>query len=380
MAVFLIRRIGHGILVLWLITVAVFALFFVAPSNVAQTLAGRQATPETIALIKHRLGLDLPVWKQYLHFVENALKGNLGYDYYHQVPVTKIIGQALPITVSLALGAAVLWLLLGVFNGVISAVHPRSLADRGLTLFSLFFYSFPSFLLGLLLLYFLYFRLTLAGYHWFPAGGYSGLSAGVGPWFQHLLLPWVALALLLAATYTRLTRGSMLDVLGEDYIRTARSKGIRESRVIVRHGLRSALTPVVTQFGIDLGQLIGGVVVTETVFSLPGLGQTAVVAINQQDLPVIIGIVLFASAAVVVANILVDIAYAVLDPHPCLRVPEWGPSAVAESLWALHGGTLETDSGSDRSGVSNRMRALVAGYWEVPRIGGSSWVRQSRFR
>jgi peptide/nickel transport system permease protein len=312
---FLIRRLGHGILVLWLITVATFALFFVAPSNVAQSLAGRQATPETIALIKHRLGLDLPIWKQYLNFVGNAAHGNLGYDYYHQVPVTQIIAQALPITVSLALGAAVLWMLLGVFNGVISAIHPRSLADRSLTLFSLFFYSFPSFLLGLLLLYFLYFRLTLAGYSWFPAGGYTAISQGLGSWVQHLILPWIALALLLAATYTRLTRGSMLDVLGEDYIRTARSKGIREGRVIVVHGLRSALTPVVTQFGIDLGQLIGGVVVIETVFSLPGLGQTAIVAINQQDLPVIIGIVLFASAAVVVANILVDVLYAVLDPR-----------------------------------------------------------------
>ena len=315
MALFLIRRIAHGILVLWLISLAVFGLFFVAPSNVAQTLAGRQATPDTIALIQHRLGLDLPIWKQYLHFVENAVQGNLGFDYYHQVAVTSIIGQALPVTLSLALGAAVLWLLLGVFNGVISAVHPRSLADRGLTLFSLFFYSFPSFLLGLLLLYFLYFQLTLAGYKWFPAGGYSGITQGLGAWVQHLVLPWVALALLLAATYTRLTRGAMLDVLGEDYIRTARSKGIRERRVIVRHGLRSALTPVVTQFGIDLGQLVGGVVVIETVFSLPGLGQTAIVAINTQDLPVIIGIVLFASAAVVVMNILVDIAYAVLDPR-----------------------------------------------------------------
>ena len=312
---FLVRRALRGLLVIWLITLVLFGMFFVAPSNVAQTLGGRQATPETIALIKHRLGLDLPVWKQYLDFLGNAVRGNLGYDYYHQVPVTHIIGQALPITVSLALGAAVLWLALGIFNGVISATHPRSLADRGLTLFSLFFYSFPSFLLGLLLLYFLYFRLTLSGFSWFPAGGYSPITGGIGPWFQHLLLPWVALALLLAATYTRLTRGSMLDVLGEDYIRTARSKGIRESRVVVRHGLRSALTPVVTQFGIDLGQLIGGVVVIETVFSLPGLGQTAVVAINQQDLPVIIGIVLFASAAVVVANLLVDIAYAVLDPR-----------------------------------------------------------------
>ena len=141
------------------------------------------------------------------------------------------------------------------------------------------------------------------------------MSAGVGGWAQHLVLPWIALALLLAATYTRLTRGSMLDVLGEDYIRTARSKGIAERRVVVRHGLRSAMTPVVTQFGIDLGQLIGWVVVTETVFSLPGLGKAAIDAINQQDLPVIIGIVLFASAAVVVANILVDIGYAVLDPR-----------------------------------------------------------------
>jgi peptide/nickel transport system permease protein len=315
MLLFLLRRLGHGILVLWLITVATFALFFIAPSNVAQSIAGRQATPETIALVNHRLGLDQPIWKQYVDFAWNALHGNLGFDYYHQVPVTKIVGQALPITVSLALGAAVLWLVLGVVNGVISAVRPRSLADRGLTVFSLFFYSFPSFLLGLLLLYFLYFRLTLAGIHWFPPGGYVALSENVGGWFQHLILPWLALALLLAATYTRLTRGSMLDVLGEDYIRTARSKGINESRVVVRHGLRSALTPVVTQFGIDLGQLVGGVVVIETVFSLPGLGQTAIVAINQQDLPVIIGIVLFASAAVVVANILVDLVYAVLDPR-----------------------------------------------------------------
>jgi len=315
MVKFLLRRLGHGLLVLWLISMAVFALFFVAPSNVAQTLAGRQATPETIALIQHRLGLDLPVWQQYLNFVKNAVRGDLGYDYYHQVPVTTIIGQALPITLSLALGAAVLWLTLGVTNGVISAVHPRSPADRGLTLFALFFYSFPSFLLGLLLLYFLYFKLTLAGFDWFPAGGYTAFGDGPGAWFQHLVLPWIALALLLAATYTRLTRGSMLDVLGEDYIRTARSKGIRESRVVVRHGLRSALTPVVTQFGIDLGQLVGGVVVTETVFSLPGLGKTVVTAINQQDLPVIIGIVLFASAAVVVANILVDVAYAFLDPR-----------------------------------------------------------------
>ena len=315
MARFLVYRILIGVFVMWLVSIAVFAMFFVLPSNVARTLGGRQATPETIALINHRLGLDQPVWKQYLDFLGNALRGDLGYDYYHQVPVTTIIAQAIPVTLSLAVGAAVIWLVLGITNGVVSATHPRTLADRALTAFALFFYSMPSFLLGLVLLYFLYFKLTQAGYAWFPPGGYAPLSEGIGPWVNHLLLPWMTLALVSAAAYTRLTRGSMLDVLSEDYIRTARSKGISERRVTYRHALRSALTPIVTQFGIDLGQLIGGVLVTETVFSLPGLGQTAIVAITQQDLPVIIGIVLFASTAVVVANILVDLTYAVLDPR-----------------------------------------------------------------
>ena len=312
---FLILRTLQGILVLWLITIAVFGLFYVVPSNVARTLAGRQATPQTIASINHRLGLDQPILTQYWHFISNAFHGDLGYDYYHQIPVTHIIAQAMPITLSLALGAAVIWMALGVFNGVVSAIHPRSIADRSLTVFALFFYSMPSFFLGLMLLFFLYYKLTVAGYRWFPAGGYAPLTQGVGPWAQHMILPWLTLALVLAATYTRLTRSSMLDVLGEDYIKTARSKGISERRVTYRHALRSALTPVVTQFGIDLGQLIGGVVITETVFSLPGLGKTAIDAITQQDLPVIIGIVLFASTCVVVANILVDILYAYLDPR-----------------------------------------------------------------
>lgn len=312
---FLVRRIALGMVVLWLITLLVFLLFFVAPNDVARTLAGRQATPDVIASVNERLGLSQPVWKQYVDFVGNALHGNLGYDYYHQVPVTTIIAQAVPVTVSLAVGAAVIWLLLGVSSGVLSAVRPRTVADRTVTVLALLFYSMPSFLLGVLLLYFLYFQLTLAGFPIFPAGGYAPLSDGVLQWARHLILPWLSLALLSAAVYTRLMRGSMLDVLGEDYVRTARSKGIRERRVIALHGVRSALTPVVTQFGIDLGTLIGGVVVTETVFSLPGLGKTAIDAITQQDLPVIIGIVLVAAAGVVVANIAVDIGYALLDPR-----------------------------------------------------------------
>ena len=300
---------------MWIISVAVFGLFFIVPNNVARTLAGRQATPQTVALIAHRLGLDQPIWKQYLDFVGRALRGDLGYDYYHQVPVTELMAAALPVTASLVIGAAVIWVSLGVTNGVLSAVRPRSFTDRSLTVFSLFFYSMPSFLLGLVLLYVLYYQLTLHGFAIFPPGGYSPLEGGLAGWLQHMILPWFTLALVQAATYTRLTRGSMLDVLGEDYVRTARSKGIGERRVVLRHGLRSALTPVVTQFGIDVAALLGGAVVPEQVFSLPGLGKTAVDAINQQDLPVIIGIVLFASAAVVVANIVVDALYAVLDPR-----------------------------------------------------------------
>jgi peptide/nickel transport system permease protein len=312
---FLIRRTALGVLVLWLISMIIFALFFVAPSNVARTLAGRQATPETVALIQHRLHLDLPIWQQYLGFVGRALHGDLGFDYYHQVPVTTVIAAAAPITGSLVLGSAILWLAIGVFNGVMSAIKPRSFLDRSLTAFALFFYSMPSFLLGLLMLYFLYFQLTLAGIRVFPPGGYAPLGDGIGPWVQHLILPWLTLALVSAAIYTRLTRGSMLDVLGEDYIRTARSKGIAERRVIVRHGLRSALTPVVTQFGIDVGTLLGGAVITETVFSLPGIGKASIDAITQQNQPVIIATVLLGSTAVVIANIVVDVFYAVLDPR-----------------------------------------------------------------
>jgi peptide/nickel transport system permease protein len=312
---FLIRRILLGVLVLFLTVTLVFALFYVYPSDVARTLAGRQATPETIALIKARLGLDQPIYVQYGRYLLNLLKGNLGFDYYHNVAVTQIIATALPKTVSIALGASVIWLILGVLNGVVSAVRPRSLADRTLTVFSLFFYSLPTFVLGLTLLYFFYFKLTIAGITFFPPGGYVELRADPFTWFRSLILPWLTLALVQAALYTRLTRGSLLDVLGEDYIRTARSKGLGERRVVYRHGLRSALTPIVTQFGIDLGVLVGGVVVTESVFGIDGMGFEAVRAINDQNSPVIIGVVIVAAGAVVVANIVVDMLYAVLDPR-----------------------------------------------------------------
>jgi peptide/nickel transport system permease protein len=312
---FTIRRALFGLLVLWLISVAVFALFFVAPHDPARVIAGRLATPQTVALVRHRLGLDEPILTQYGHFVSNLVHGNLGYSFYNSESVNSLIISRLPVTVSLTIGAAVIWLVSGVLIGVLSATHPRSLFDRAATLFVLTGLSMPTFLLGLLLIYVFFFQLHLAGIDVFPAGGYVPISEDPLGWLQHLILPWVTLALVTSATYSRLTRGSLLETLGEDYIRTARSKGIGERRVVYRHGLRSALTPVVTQFGIDVGTLLGGAIVTENVFGLPGLGQLAVQSVTNQDLPVIIGIVLVAAFFIVLANIVVDLLYAVLDPR-----------------------------------------------------------------
>jgi peptide/nickel transport system permease protein len=312
---FLARRILLGLVVLWVITTVVFVMFFVAPSNVAGLIAGRQATPETVALVKQRLGLDRPVLDQYGSYIWNLLHGDVGYSFYNSTSVRSLIWDRVPVTFSLAVGAAILWLLIGVSSGVLAATRPRSVADRAVSVAALFFYSMPAFLLGLIFLYFFFFRLHLAGISIFPGSGYVPLTQDPLRWAQHLLLPWFTIALVTAALYSRLTRGSMLDVLGEDYIRTARAKGLRERRVVYRHGLRSAITPVVTQFGIDLGTLLGGVIIVENVFGLPGLGQLAVQSVTTQDLPVIIGTVVLASAFIVTANILVDICYAILDPR-----------------------------------------------------------------
>ncbi|HEY7429537.1 MAG TPA: ABC transporter permease [Streptosporangiaceae bacterium] len=311
----LIRRLVSGIIVLWIISVAVFTLFFIAPHNVARAIAGRQATPQTVADVAARLGLNRPILDQYGSFAWNLLHGNLGYSYYNSEAVISLIDSRIGVTISLTLGGAVLWLLIGISTGVLAATHPRSLIDKGATFFAVFFYSMPTFLLGLILLYFLFFQLHLAGIPWFPGSGYVSIFTNPAGWAQHMILPWIAVALTTAATYTRLTRAGMLEVLGEDYIRTARAKGISERRVTYRHALRAALISVVTQLGIDIAVLLGGAVVTENIFGLPGLGQLAVQSVTQQDLPVIIGIVMLAAAFVVVCNFAVDMLYAVLDPR-----------------------------------------------------------------
>ena len=313
---FLIRRIGQAILVLWAASIAVFLLFFVGPgpSQVARTFAGRLGTPARIAQIKQELHLDQPLYLQYWHWLDGLLHGNLGFDYYKGQSVNSVVAQALPATASLVLGAAILWIAYGVLSGVISAVRSRSLLDRGFTTAALFFYSMPTFVLGYTLIFIFAYELYRVT-KFFPFSSYVPITADPWQWFVHLLLPWLTLAMVTAAGYTRLTRTSMLEVLGEDYIRTARSKGMSERRVITRHGLRAALTPVVTLAGLDIGTSLGGVIITEQVFGIPGLGWSVVQAITQQDLPIIMGIAILAATFVVVANLIADILYAVLDPR-----------------------------------------------------------------
>jgi len=309
---FLLRRTAQAVLVLFIDSVVVFLLFFAGggAQQVAQRFGGKAADAARIAQIKHDLHLDDPLQVQYGHWAWNALHGNLGYDYYASQPVISLIHQAAPATLSLVLGAAVIWLVYGVATGILSAVRNRSLLDRGFTASALFFYSMPTFVLGFSLIWLLAYKIRP-----FPFQGYIAISQNPWQWFLHLVLPWLTLALVTAATYTRLTRGSMLDVMGEDYIRTARSKGMSERRVIFRHQLRASLTPITTQAGLDIGTALGGVIITETVFGITGLGWTAVKAIVNQDLPVIMGITMIAATFVVLANLLVDVLYTVLDPR-----------------------------------------------------------------
>jgi peptide/nickel transport system permease protein len=312
---FLVRRILTGIIVLWIVATGTFLLFFTRPVDVvARQLAGRSATPQVINEVIRNLGLNEPLRVQYWHFLDNTAHFNLGFSYYSQVPVKTIIAQDLPITASVVVGGMVLWLIVGLSVGVISATRARSAFDRVSTVGVLAGISMPTFVLGELLILFVFLPLNQHGVTWIQTG-YKGLSNGLIPWMGCMILPWITLATVQAAVYTRLSRGSLLDTMGEDYIRTARAKGLSERRVILRHGLRAALTPVVSQLGIDIGALLGGVIVVEQVFSLPGLGYDSVNAINTGNLPVIIGFVLIAAAFVVVANIIVDLAYALLDPR-----------------------------------------------------------------
>jgi peptide/nickel transport system permease protein len=313
---FIFRRLIAGIIVLWVVATLTFFLFFVAVPKgvVAHNLAGKAATPAVIAEVQRNLGLNLPTSVQYGHYLDHLIHGDLGFSYYSQEPVITIIKQALPITLSVVVGGVLLWLIVGISVGILSATRARTLFDRVATVGVLAGVSAPVFVVGELLIVAVFVQLSDHGITWITTG-YTPITQSFSGWLGCMILPWITLAIVQAAVYTRLSRGSLLDTLGEDYIRTARSKGISERRVLFRHAVRSALTPVVSQLGIDVGALLGGVIVVEQVFGLQGLGWATVNAITQGDGQLVLGFVILAALFVVVANLIVDMSYALLDPR-----------------------------------------------------------------
>jgi peptide/nickel transport system permease protein len=303
-------RVLHALFMLWLVATLVFVFLHVSPVPVERVLGGPRATPETLAQIRANLGLDRPFPVQYWCFAERLLHGDLGDSYVSGAPVTALIAARLPTTLCLIAGGGVLWFAGGVALGTLGAVKARTVWDRAAAAFVLACLATPPFVMALALLYVFSTRLSDSGVHLFEAG--PPLEA---EFLRRMILPWIALSMLMLATYTRLTRAAMLDVLGEDYVRTARAKGLPERRVVGRHVLRPALTPVVTQFGIDLGALVGSTIVIEKVFGLQGVGQLVHQSIAAGDTPVIIGVTLLVTVCVITANLVVDICYSFLDPR-----------------------------------------------------------------
>jgi peptide/nickel transport system permease protein len=299
-----------------LVSFLTFLVFYVLPSTDPAVLrAGRNATPEQIAEVRAKLGLDQPFYEQFWIYAKDvATDFDLGYSYYAEVPVRDEILDRLPASISVALGAFVLWMLIALPVGVLTALKPRSKTDRVVTGMTLFFLSAPTYWLGLVAL-FLFAqdigRFPLVG----GAGTYVPLSEDARAWFESLIWPWIVLALAFAGLYARLIGESLREAMAQDYVRTARAKGLRERRVVLRHGMRAALTPVITLAALDLGLLLGGTVLVETVFNIPGVGRYAVEAIQNGDLPAIQGVVLFGAIFIVLAVLVADILYAVLDPR-----------------------------------------------------------------
>jgi peptide/nickel transport system permease protein len=308
---FVVRRLISMVLVLVAISIFTFLIFQAIPNgDPAQRLAGRTATPETVAAIRRTWGFDKPIYDQYLLTMKNIFTGNV-ISYTQQVDVEQQIADGLPATLSLAIGAAVIWLVLGVILGLISATHAGGLLDRGLTALALVGVSTPVFLLGALLLYFLAFKLGL-----FPNGGYVALTGDPIQWLYHMILPWAALSALYIGVYSRVLRSTVLDTLNEDYVRTARAKGISERRVLVHHVLRNSLIPIVSLWGLDFAAVVGGgAILTESVFNLHGVGQYAAQSISQLDVPPVLVIVMLGSFFVVLLSALMDIVVALLDPR-----------------------------------------------------------------
>jgi peptide/nickel transport system permease protein len=324
MLIYIARRLVWTIVVILVVLFVTFLVFFKLPNgNPALRFAGRSPTTAEIAQIDHDLHLDKPFYVEFGYFVRNFVAGDscgwpgLGYSYGNYVCVRSEVIQRAPRTLWLIAGAATIWLIGGVSIGVLSAVKRRTLVDRAAMGFALFGISAPVFWLGLMALYVVWKEhLFIPGLHNLTGGsGYSPISGGIGHWLAHLILPWSVLALLYMAIYARMTRNNLLETLGEDYIRTARAKGLPERTVIFRHGLRASLTPIVTIFGLDIALLVGGAIITESVFNLQGLGWLAINSAETQDLPTVLGVVICTAAAVALMNLVVDVVYAFLDPR-----------------------------------------------------------------
>jgi peptide/nickel transport system permease protein len=315
-AAYVLRRVLWGLVLLVLVSLLTFVVFYVLPSaDPAQLRAGRGASPETLRQIRDALGLDRPLPAQYWTFLTQlAFHANLGYSYYSSASVGSLIVDRLPATISLTLGAVVVWVVVAVPLGVVSAVRRGTWIDKLTTGGALLGISAPVYWLGLVALYL--FADDIGKLPLLPgAGSYVPLTDDPWKWLTSLILPWLVLASTFTAVYARLLRGNMIEVLSEDYVRTARAKGLSERRVVWRHALRAAVSPLVTLAGLDVGVLLGGAVLTETVFAIPGIGRLNYDAILHADYPVIQGTVLLAACFVIVANLAVDVAYAYLDPR-----------------------------------------------------------------
>jgi peptide/nickel transport system permease protein len=299
------------------ITLVTYVIFFIIPANPAKLSCGQRATELCIKSAEKTLGLDKPVYVQYGKFLERlVIHQNLGKSFTTRQSVNKIVGNAAPVTASLVFGGAILWMLIALPIGILSALKPRSLLDRSAMVFVLVGISAHPVWIGLILAYTVGFKLG-----WTPITGYCDFfnpatdCGGPVQWAYHLILPWITFAVLFAALYVRMIRANVMEASNEDYVRTARAKGAPEHVVIRGHILRNALLPVVTMLGMDIGAALGGAIFTETIFSLPGLGQTALNSIQTFDLSVTQGIVVFATLSIIVFNLIVDLMYAVIDPR-----------------------------------------------------------------
>ena len=306
MAAYLIRRLAQAVLILLGVSLVTFVLLYLLPADPARQIAGRSATPEVVANIRAQLGLDQPFHEQYLRYLGALLQGDLGRSYLQKTEVAALILSRLPASLLLMVGAILCELVLGLTMGVVAALRRNTGADHALMLTSFIGVSAPQFVVGMLLLYVFAWQLA-----WFPLGGYGG--------FSHLVLPSLTLGLLGAGWYSRMMRSAMLDVLRQDYMRTARAKGLGAWRVVLAHALPNALLPIIAMIGIDIGLFMSGIVVVESVFGWPGIGQLTWQAIQRVDIPIIMGVTLVSAVAIVLGNLLADLIAPFIDPRIKLR-------------------------------------------------------------